>query len=65
MSWKPVMLERSLILENLAQPKVRVVSDWKAIVLWSVLVLGVLLAGPMAYQLKKELTDNTDSGEDA
>ncbi|MFW2374796.1 MAG: DUF3999 family protein, partial [Gammaproteobacteria bacterium] len=55
-----VVLERSLILENMEQPQVVVAIDWKAIILWSVLILGVLLAGLMAYQLKNELTQKTD-----
>ena len=52
--------ERALILENMEQPQVVVAIDWKSIVLWSILVLGVLLAGLMAYQLKNELSRKTD-----
>lgn len=55
---------RALFLGNMEQPQVSVAMDWKSIVLWSVLVLGVLLAGLMAYQLKNELLQKTDEEKD-
>lgn len=60
-----VQPERTLILKDMEQPLASVGIDWKSIVLWSVLVLGVLLAGLMAYQLKNELSQKTDPGAGA
>jgi len=60
-----IQLERSLYLKDMEQPQADAGIDWKSIVLWSVLALGVLLAGLMAFQLKNELSQNTDPGDSA